>query len=189
MTRKSYAAALDEVLRPMGFTRDGKQWSRKVGTIVEKVGLQWSQFAGTTVNLWSRDSATDELLRKAVPDTDGIAFGTTRLGQLIDGNDRWWKNDPSGPAEVAELIKLHAERFFEGHRCLEDQARLFGRANPRWTRSNTPNRIYLALTLYRMGEVEEACRALTNPPRTAPASALAMAERVRQWLEAATASR
>jgi hypothetical protein len=44
-----------------------------------------------------------------------------------------------------------------------------------------------------MGELEEACRVLTNPPRTAPPSALALAEAVRQWLgcpaDPATASR
>jgi hypothetical protein len=193
MSRKSYVAALDKVLKPMGFTRKGKVWSRQVGTIVEKVDLQWSQFAGTTVNLWSGDTATDELLREAVPGTEPIVFFSTRLGHLIDGNDRWWKNDPNGPAEVAELIALHAPAFFEGRRSLEDQARWFGRANPRWTRSITGSRIYLALTLYRMGEVEEACRVLTNPPRTAPPSALALAESVRRWLgcpaNPATASR
>jgi hypothetical protein len=184
VTRKSYVAALDEVLEPMGFTRHGKEWSRKNGTIVEIVDLQWSQFAGTTANLWSHDAATDQLLREAIPDEPDISFGfpMTRIGYLMDRNDRWWKNDANGPAEVAEAIRLHAPGFFEGRRRLEDQARLFGRANPRWTRSFTAKRIYLALTLYRMGEIAEACRALSNPPRTAPPKALAHAEKVRRWL-------
>ncbi len=184
MTRKSYLAALDEVLKPMGFTRHGKEWSRRIGTVVEQVGLQVSSIAGTTANLWSYDAETDDLLKKAVAWNPQVSMALTswRIGTVMNGYDRWWKNDPNGPAELAEAIRLHAQPFFEGRRSLEDQARLFGRAEPRWTSGGTGSRINLALTLYRMGEVEEACAALATPPKTAPASALAVAESVRKWL-------
>lgn len=190
MTQKSYVAALDEVLKPMGFIREGRKWSRSVGAIVENVALQWSQFAGTTANLWSRDTATDALLREAIPSEPevGFAFGSTRIGYLIDRNDRWWKNDPNGPTEMAEAIRLHAPRFFEAQRSLEDQARGFGRAEPRWKPGAAASRIYLALTLYRMEEIQEACEALQKPPRTTPPLWLARAESVRQWLGCPAAS-
>jgi len=184
VTRKSYTAALDEVLKPMGFARHGKEWSRQIGTVVEHVDLQVSSIAGTTANLWSYDEATNDLLKEAIswkPDVT-MALSAWRIGTLMDGYDRWWKNDPNGPVELAEAIKVHAPPFFEGWRSLEDQARLFGRAQPRWTRANTASRMYLALTLYRMGELEEACAALRDPPRTIPASWLAEAESVRKWL-------
>lgn len=184
MTRKSYVTALDEVLKPMGFTRQGKEWSRRIGTVVEHVGLQASSIAGTTANLWSYDAATNDLLKQAVasnPDA-GMVLRAWRIGTLMNGYDRWWKNDPNGPDELAEAIRVHAPPFFEGRRSLEDQARLFGRAEPRWKPGGTASRIYLALTLYRMGELEEACAALRNPPKTAPASGLAEAESVRKWL-------
>ena len=184
MTRKSYTAALDEVLKPVGFTRQGKDWSRRIGTVVEHIGLQVSSIAGTTANLWSYDEATNDLLKEAIPwkSDVGMVLRAWRIGTLMDGYDHWWKNDPNGPAELAVAIKVHAAPFFEARRSLEDQARLFGRAQPRWTRGNTASRMYLALTLYRMGELEEACAALRNPPRTAPASWLARAESVRKWL-------
>ena len=184
MTRKSYVAAADNVLKPMGFTREGKEWSRRVGTMFEHVDLQVSSIAGTTANLWSYDTATSELLKKAIPwKTDvGMVLSAWRIGDLMNGRDRWWKNDPNGPAELAGALKTHVPPFFEARRSLEDQARFFGRAEPRWKPGSTADRIYLALTLYRMGELEEACAALQNPPRTAPASWLAQAESVRTWL-------
>jgi len=156
----------------MGFTRQGKEWSRQIGPVVEHVYLQVSPIAGTTANLWSYDEATNDLLKEALswkPDVT-IVLSAWRIGTLMDGHDRWWKNDPNGAVELAEAIKVHAPPFFEGWHSLEDQARLFGRAQPRWTRANTASRMYLALTLYRMGELEEACAALRDPPRTIPAS-------------------
>ena len=184
MTRKSYGAALDEVLKPMGFARDGTEWSRTAGTVVETVGLQTSAIAGTTANLWSYDAATNDLLKDAIPWKPDVTMvlRAWRIGTLMDGYDRWWKNDPNGPEELAEAVKIHAPPFFERWRSLEDQARYFGRAAPRWTSGNTSSRMYLALTLYRMGELEEACAALQHPPKTIPASWLAEAESIRKWL-------
>ena len=62
------------------------------------------------------------------------------------------------------------------------QALYFGRGAPRWTSGNTSSRMYLALTLFRMGELEEACAALQHPPKTIPASWRAEAESIRSWL-------
>jgi hypothetical protein len=185
MRRKSYVSALDEVLNPLGFQRVGRVWSRHVGTVLEQIDLQVSSIAGTTANLWTKDLATEALLEEAIPwkRPIGIIQEGVRIGELMEGDlDRWWKNDPNGPAELAEALKTHVPPLFESRRSLEDQARLFGRAEQRWKPSSTANRIYLALTLYRMGELQEACAALQNPPRTAPASWLAQAESVRTWL-------
>lgn len=187
MTRKSYAAAIDEVLEPIGFTRQGKEWIRKIGTVIEHVGLQTSSIAGITANLWSYDTATNDLLKAALPwkPDAGMVLSARRIGQLMNGYDRWWKNDPNGPVELAEAIRAHAPPFFETRRSLEDQARCFGRAEPQWKSGGTPSRIYLALTLYRMGEMAEACAALQNPPKTAPASGLKEAESVLKWIKRA----
>lgn len=184
MSRKSYVAAVDSVLKPMGFAREGREWSRRIGTVIETVDLQVSSIAGTTANLWSYDTATSDLLKEAIPwkPDVGMVLSAWRIGTLMTGYDRWWKNDPNGPTELAEALRAHIPAFFEARRSLEDQARFFGRAEPRWMPGSTANRIYLALTLYRMGELDEACAALQTPPRTAPASWLAQAESVRKWL-------
>jgi hypothetical protein len=97
MTRKSYVAAVDRVLKPMGFTREGKEWSRRIGTVVEHVDLQVSSIAGTTANLWSYDTATSDLLKEAIPWKPDVSMvlSAWRIGTLMDGYDRWWKNGPT----------------------------------------------------------------------------------------------
>jgi hypothetical protein len=62
----------------------------------------------------------------------GIIQEGCRIGHLMEGNlDRWWKNDPNGPAELAEALKAHAPAYFESHRSIEAQARNFGRGSSR----------------------------------------------------------
>jgi hypothetical protein len=184
MSRRSYASALDEVLKPLGFHRMGKRWSRLVGSVQEEIDLQVSSIAGTTANLWTKDVATEDLLREAIPwkRPIGIIQEGYRIGGLMEGNlDRWWKNDPNGPVELAEAIRLHAPAYFESRRGIEDQARYFGRNSPRW--GPAPTRIYLALTLYRMGEFEEANQALENPPRSLREPWTTQVDSVRAWLQ------
>lgn len=176
----SYTKALDEVLRPMGFERDGKRWSRICGDVLEEVELQVSQIAGATANLWTKDLATETLLREAIPWVRPLFLVqlAKRIGHLIDGRDRWWLRDPNGPAELAAAIRAHAQTYFESERSLEAQALRNGRKAEKW--SVPTSRIYLALTLYRMGELDEACRALRNPPKGLSAKWLAELEGVRQ---------
>ena len=181
MKARSYAAALDQTLTPMGFERRGSFWSRICGDLLEEVDLQFSQIAGTTSNLWTKDLATEKLLGEAIPwEPPFMVLGGMRIGHLMNGNDRWWRKDPNGPAELAEALRIHAPPYFESWRSLESQARRFGRSETRW--SSAPIRIYLALTLHRMGELEEACQALRSPPKRMSPESLAQVESVRQWL-------
>lgn len=183
MSRKSYATALGEVLAPLGFERDGRQaWSRMAGTVLERVDLQTSQIGGTTANLGSWDLATEELLRQAIAPREPFGRGYTRIGMLMDGRDRWWKNDPNGPVELAAAVALHAPAFFESRRSIDAQLRRFGRGQARWTNSNTASRFNLAITLYRIGEIQEACDAIKTPPRTIPKEWVEEAESIRKWL-------
>ena len=180
MSRPSYVAAVDKVLKPIGFVRAGREWIRHFGTIEEGVDLQTSPIAGTTANLWSKDLATEELLREAVPwlNPAVMLIFPRRIGQLMSGRDRWWKNDPNGPAELSAALQEHVDPFFEARRSLEAQAINYGRLSSKWG----PSQINLALTLYRMGEVEEACRVLENPPRTIHDIWKRQAESVRNWI-------
>jgi hypothetical protein len=50
MGRKSYGAALTDVLKSQGFTREGQWWSRTVVTVLEQVDLQRSSVAGRGVH-------------------------------------------------------------------------------------------------------------------------------------------
>ncbi len=184
MKPKSYAAALGQVLEPMGFTREGKLWTRVRGDLWERVGLQVSQIAGVTANLSIKDLETERLLQEAIPSKGEPVVMipiTVRIGTLMDGYDHWWLRDPNGPSELAEAVRIHAAPFFDRVRTLEDQAaKWFGRGSTKGWRP--PSKIYLAITLYRMGELEEACRALSRPPKHIVYGWLSQVESVRQWL-------
>jgi len=183
MTRKSYAAALDEVLQPVGFEREGKWWSRTVGGVLEQVDLQTSSIAGTTSNFWSKDLETERILKGIECETPLhiIQFGM-RVGRLIDGYDRWWRNDPNGPTQLAKAVQVHGLPWFDQVRSLEDQAKWYGRGGGQpWRTANLPA---LAVTLFRLGALEEALVLFDAPePRTAIPSLVVSGRCVQRWLE------
>lgn len=194
MTRLSYIKALDRALEPLGFVRQGakKDWIRTRGDISDWVNLQKSGIDGAvTVNLFGTDLETDRLLRsipcKVLPWLRPI---TTRIGTLMDGRDRWWKNNPEGPAEVAAAVLTYGIPWFERIKSLEDEASLwFGRsatAAP-WRK---PNLSALAITLFRMGELDEALALYeAPPPKTYMERALPEGRCVQRWLQAKKAER
>lgn len=179
MSSNSYIGALDGVLQPAGFTRNGRNWIRIGDGFEDCVNLQVSSRAGTTANISSKDLTTDAIWNEAVPPgTPGLYYHTTvRIGQLMDRTDHWWRRDPNGPGELSQAIVTYALPFLESRRSLEVQAVAFGRGETKWFNSRL--RIGLAITLYRMGEHEEACAALANPPKRLPPSWLEEIEAVR----------
>jgi len=186
MTGRSYTAALDRLLQPLRFNREGKSWIRVRGSIWDCVDLQKSWVDGSvTVNLYGKDLETEKLLQTIGCDSPlGIVLLGQRIGLLIDGHDRWWKNDPSGPAELAEAVRVHGISWFERVQSLEDQATLWysraATAQP-WRK---PNLAALAVTLYRLGELDEALALFEAPiPRTAIPTLVADGRCVERWLK------
>lgn len=186
MTRLSYTMALDHALQPLGFARDGRDWRRLRGEIEDWVNLQKSWIDGSvTVNLFAKNLETERIL-KSIPcdETLGIVQFGQRIGQLIDGRDRWWKNNPNGPAELAEAVQAYGIPWFERVQSLEEQAEhwyfRYATAQP-WKKKNLPA---LVVTLYRMGAVEEALALFDAPvPKTANEGMVAEARCVQRWLQ------
>lgn len=184
MTRSSYTKAIDGVLRPAGFEREGKEWTRIRGEMEEQLDLQKSWVnGGVTVNVWAKNLDTNRILR-SIPCSAamGIVQFGVRIGELIDGQDRWWRNDPGGPAEVAAAVRTHALPWFDQFRTLEDQAvKRYDRGGTRPWRS--PNLPALAVTLYRLGEIDEALALFNAPvPKTAIPNLVAKCKCVQCWL-------
>lgn len=184
MNSKTYPAMLHRVLEPEGFRRDGMNWIRVRGDMQEMVDIQVSAIHGVTANFYMKDLETEKLLLEAIPwmRPNAIIVEGTRIGELIDGGSRWWRRDPNGPAELAEAVRTYGLPYFDSVRTLEEQAaQWYGRGNLSrgW---HAPSRIYLALTLYRLGEVKEACEALANPPKRLIEAWRPQVESVRQWL-------
>jgi len=183
MSGPSYGKALDAILKPYGFARDGNDWIRIRDGMREAVNLQVSGVAGVTANISAYDLETARIVSE-IPSKEPLflVIPSMRIGQLIDGYDRWWKKDSKGPAELSEAVRRHGLPYFDRVRTLEEQARhWYGRGDRKgW---HGPSLIGLAVTLYRMGEIEEACAELSRPtPKTAIPSWVARVHSVRQWL-------
>ena len=187
MSRLSYTKALDRALQPLGFVRDGKRdWKRVRGEIEDWVNLQKSWIdGGVTVNLFAKNLETEGILRSIPCDeTLGIRSSGQRIGYLIDGRDRWWKNDPKGPSEVAEAVQVYGIPWFERVQSLKDEASLW------YWRGTTgswrkPNLTVLALTLLRLGALEEAMGLFEEAvPRTAIPTLVTEGRCVQRWLQA-----
>ena len=193
MARLTYVKAISEALEPLGFEykvpkfRD-KEWFRLRDGFEGCVLLQINSIADTTGNLSTRDMTTVAILERAAPQDDpGWGYAEfVRLGALVDCHDRWWRDDPNGPAEMVALIKSHGLAYFESLRTLEAQAKQFGLGSHRpW--GHVPRLLRLAVTLWRMERGDEACALLTNPPN-GPISKplpnwLARTDALRAWLE------
>lgn len=190
MSGKSYKACLDDLLIPLGFTREGRDWSRVRDGLEETVNLQISNIAGSTINLMVVDLESARLWREALGElASPFPSRIQRIGHLIDGYDHWWRRDPDGPAQLTEAVRVYGLPFFDQVRTLEDQAgRWFGRnSRSKW---HERSMVALAITLFRMGEIEEARAALSlPPPRIVPSNSVARVERVRAWLESQVARR
>lgn len=156
---------MNSLLAPLGFQREGKDWNRRTDEFLDCVNLQTSQFAGATGNMCTMDLVSERLLAEALgADTPRMNYhAIARIGSLIDGIDIWWRKDPDGPTEMVERVKTYGLPFLDNMHSLEFQAQRFGRGSTEG-KIHAPSALKLAVTLYRMGERDEACRFLARPP-------------------------
>jgi hypothetical protein len=180
-----YAKALHALLKPLGFSRKGNEWTRVRDDIWERVDIQGSWLGGVTVNVSAKDLRTAEIF-ESIPCAEELWLRpiTSRVGQLIDKRDRWWTDEPDGPAEMAEAVRVYGVPWFDRVRSVEDQAaKWYGRysTDGPWRNSSLPA---LAVTLYRLGELDEALALFTEPERkTGIASYVAKCRCVEHWLK------
>lgn len=185
MARRSYSTVMDKALKPYGFERQKLEWVRVRDELLERVVIQPSRYAGRTVNLEVKNRETEKLYVEILA-SDGetmMLWGSVRLGHVIDNRDRWWVDAPDGPEEMAALTVQYGLPWFDRFRTLEEQAvRWYGRGIE-GRGYYAPGLIGLALTLYRMGEVDEALKVLAKPvPKLAIASWVKKVVRVRDWI-------
>jgi hypothetical protein len=186
---RSYAKALDQLLTPLGFARTGDDWVRVRGDMWACVNRQASRLLGVTVNLAMKDLETEKLFLQIFADQGAVLMPPVevRIGEVIDGRDRWWKSDqPDGPRELAEAVRDYGLPWFDAVHTLEQQAEHWFARKTALTGPGyaAPSLIRLALTLYRMGELDEARQVVSKPvPRTAVPSGVQSVAKVREWLE------
>jgi hypothetical protein len=130
------------------------------------------------------EQGTAEIL-EAIPCAEELWLSPirSRVGTLIDGYDRWWTDEPDGPAEMAEAVRVYGLPWFDRVRSVEDQAaKWYGRPSMKgpWRSSSLP---VLAVTLYRLGELDEALALFAAPERKTQANYVAKCRCVERWLE------
>jgi hypothetical protein len=180
-----YVKALHALLKPLGFVRKGNEWTRIRDDIWECIDIQGSWLGGVTVNVSAKDLKTAEIL-EAIPCAEELWLSpiTSRVGTLIDGRDRWWKDEPDGPAEMVEAVRVCGLPWFDRVRSVEDQAaKWYGRHSIEgpWRSPSLPAQ---AVTLYRLGELDEALALFAAPERkTSIPNYVAKCRCVERWLK------
>lgn len=189
MSRLSYTRSLDNLLLPLGFERQKNMWTRISGDIRERLNLQKSWVDGSvTVNLWA-DSVETLRIIETIPCKHELGFFTfgQRISGLVEefnGLDRWWKNNPDGPREVAGLVEKHALSWFSKVITPDDQAR-YWYSRGKISTWGQPNLAALVVTLYRLGELDEALALFDEPiPRMANPVMVEKARCIQSWVEA-----
>jgi hypothetical protein len=191
VTARSYPKVLDKALRPLGFSRAGLEWVRVRGDMEEMVLLEPNRHGGRTLSFHMRDLETEKLYGEAMGRRDvRMDAVSERLGTLIDGYDRWWGNEPDGPDDMAHAAVDHGVPWFDRVRTVQDQAeKWYGRFAERGLGFYSYSIIWLGLSLYRIGEFEEALSILSRRvPRTAIPSVVGDVAIVRAWMEAKLAN-
>lgn len=187
MTRISYAKALDEALRPLGFKRSGDDWVRIRGDMWECCNRQSSWRGGVSVDLLINDLETEKLYLEIFAPYGAIRMPPIDVNVgILCGDKQWWQADtPDGPKKLADLVVSCGLPWFDRVRTLEEQAAYWcGRETALSSRGyHWPSLVRLALTLYRMGEKSEACQVLRKPvPKTTIPASAARVAKVREWL-------
>ena len=102
MTAFTVIAELDELLKPLRFTRKKMVWNRLVGRVVDVVDIQISKAGDTiTVNTGVLDRDVHAKLWNEQPPSfvqEPSCTVRARVGELINGHDRWWPLNKTEPA-------------------------------------------------------------------------------------------
>jgi hypothetical protein len=119
MSETSVIRELDNLLKPLGFTRQKTSWNRRSGNVVEVITVQISKTGDTgTVNAGVLDMDAYVKLWGTEPPAlveEPACTVSARVGDLIDGKDLWWQlNDDQVGAKVSKVELTH----FHGHLIL-----------------------------------------------------------------------
>jgi Domain of unknown function (DUF4304) len=110
MSKNAIIKQIDAVLKPLGFLRRGAVWNRSSDFSVEVIDVQISRNGDTyTFNAGVLDKAAHEIFwAEGAPDfveqpdcTVGV-----RIGDLIDGKDKWWDVGETGSLEQSIQLIL-----------------------------------------------------------------------------------
>ena len=119
MSKKLIIEQVDTALKTMGFVRRGAVWNRPSDNLVEVVDIQISKNADTyTLNAGVLDRMAHEIFwgehAPELVEQPQCTIGD-RVGNLIDGKDKWWSlDDPTRQGDqlmqsIAAILRFLSE--------------------------------------------------------------------------------
>lgn len=163
MTKKAFIERINSQLGPLGFSRRGALWNRRIDGIIEVIDIHVSK-AGDAITLntgvfrediyrivWEKE------LHGFVEET--LCIIRARVGEIIENHDLWWPIDASQTSnEISSAIGHHVLPFLKKHHeC--DAMKLFLIEVSR-KRKDTLAGLYLAALVYIEGDASAACNIL-----------------------------
>jgi len=164
MTISAYAKAIDDVLRPIGFKKKRHVWNRNHENYIDVVDMQIAKSGdGLAINIgvFEREIYT-ECWQERGPEfvDEASCIVRTRLGQLIDGKDRWWKlGDPDGLREVKKALGEFGLEFVERMHSARGMELFLDESGVRKSYYPLPA-IYLAIIILKSGNRSDGCQLL-----------------------------
>lgn len=166
MSTKVVIARMDELLKPLGFTRHKATWNRRSNSFIDVIDVQTSK-AGDTMTI-NAGVLHPEVHRKcwatelpAVIEEPSCTV-RVRVGQLLDGKDLWWRLSDAGILDdIAEKVAAYVLPFLERMHSLEAMEQFL--TNAKVTKQKYPLPIIcLAILKGEQGNRTGACALLTE---------------------------
>ena len=157
---------MDEILKPLGFTRHKTTWNRKADSFVDVIDVQTSKAGGTiTINagvfhpdVHRKCWATEPM---AVVEEPSCVV-RARVGQLLHGKDLWWRlDDANALDDVVEKLNQYVLPFLDRMHSFETMEQFLTGAQVTKQKYPLPI-IYLAILKSERGDRTGACALLTE---------------------------
>jgi hypothetical protein len=165
MSEKGIISAIDDLLRPLNFTRKKTVWNRRSEYVVEVIDLQVSKAGGAvTVNAGVLDIDVHKILWGNEPSAfveEPACTVRARAGDLIGDKDLWWQLDADQTIdEVFKAITEHALPFVKRMRSRQHMVQWL--TNTRGVKKYPLPTINLAILQHILGNLSEGCALLAE---------------------------
>lgn len=174
MRVKVITTRLDRLLRPFGFAARKATWNRKSGPFVDVVNVQVDKSGDIiTINAGVVDRDVHTLLwgppAQFIQETGCTV--RVRIGELIDGRDRWWEiDDVATPDAMADDITARVLPFLERMHSREGLRQWLVSTNV-IRRRYPPPIISLAILEYLLGDPGKGRALLAELQNATPSAA------------------
>ena len=166
MSTKAVVTRMDELLRPLGFTRQKATWNRKSDSFVDVIDVQTSK-AGESITINAGVLHPEVHMKCWGTEPPGIVQEPectvrVRVGQLLDGKDLWWRlNDQRILDEIAQKLTARVLPFLHRMHSVDAMEEFLTSAQV-MNKKYPPPIIYLAILKSEKADRIVACGLLSE---------------------------